>query len=162
MPQPLMLKKLKLTWSFWPWRPARPSRSNNKTRRPFNHRRLECKSRKSRDTWRNRQVWSWSTKWSRAKVNKSFVKRTHRSQQTPHPFPATQEMTLHMDITRWSILKSNWLYFLQLKMEKHYTVSKNKIWSWLWLRLIIAKVRLKLKKVGENSRSFRYDLNQIP
>ena len=23
---------------------------------------LECKSRKSRDTWRNRQVWTWSTK----------------------------------------------------------------------------------------------------
>ena len=28
--------------------------------------------------------------------------------------------------------------------------------------LFIAKVRLKLKKVGENARSFRYDLNQIP
>ena len=24
-----------------------------------------------------------------------------------HPFPATQEMTLHMDITRWSITKSD-------------------------------------------------------
>ena len=24
-----------------------------------------------------------------------------------HPLPTTQEMTLHMDITRWSILKSN-------------------------------------------------------
>ena len=29
---------------------------------PFHHRRLECKSRKSRDTWSNRQVWPWSTK----------------------------------------------------------------------------------------------------
>ena len=28
---------------------------------------LECKSRKPRDTWGNRQVWPWSTKWSRAK-----------------------------------------------------------------------------------------------
>ena len=28
----------------------------------FHYRRLECKSRKSRDTWNNRQVWSWSTK----------------------------------------------------------------------------------------------------
>ena len=25
------------------------------------HRGLECKSRKSRDTWSNRQVWPWST-----------------------------------------------------------------------------------------------------
>ena len=28
--------------------------------------------------------------------------------------------------------------------------------------LLIAKFRLKLKKVGETTRSFRYDLNQIP
>ena len=28
--------------------------------------------------------------------------------------------------------------------------------------LLIAKFRLKLKKIGETSRSFRYDLNQIP
>ena len=28
--------------------------------------------------------------------------------------------------------------------------------------LLIAKLRLKLKKVGKNARPFRYDLNQIP
>ena len=28
--------------------------------------------------------------------------------------------------------------------------------------LLIAKVRLKLKKVGKTTRPFRYDLNQIP
>ena len=28
--------------------------------------------------------------------------------------------------------------------------------------LVIAKFRLKLKKVGETTRQFRYDLNQIP
>ena len=36
------------------------------------------------------------------------------------------EMTIHMDITRWSILKSDLLYSLQPKMEKLYTVSKRK------------------------------------
>ena len=41
---------------------------------------------------------------------------------------------LHMDITRWSTLKSDWLYSLRPKMEKLYTVSKNKTRSWLWLR----------------------------
>ena len=40
------------------WRPTRPSRTNTKKRHPFHHRRLECKSRKSRDTWSNRQVWA--------------------------------------------------------------------------------------------------------
>ena len=39
---------------------------------------------------------------------------------------ATQEKTLHMDITRWSTPKSDLLYSLQTKMEKLYTVSKNK------------------------------------
>ena len=29
---------------------------------PFRYRGLEYKSRKSRDTWSNRQVWPWSTK----------------------------------------------------------------------------------------------------
>ena len=28
--------------------------------------------------------------------------------------------------------------------------------------LLIAKLRLKMKKVGKNTRPFRYDLNQIP
>ena len=30
-------------------------------RYPFHYRGLECKSRKSRDTSSNRQIWSWST-----------------------------------------------------------------------------------------------------
>ena len=43
------------------------------------------------------------------------------------------------------------------------TVSKNKTWSCgSDHRLLIAKFRLKLKKVGKTIRPFRYDLNQIP
>ena len=52
-----------------------------------------------------------------------------------HPLPTTQEKTLHMDITRWSTVKSDWLYYsLQPKMEKLHTVSQNNPRSWLWLR----------------------------
>ena len=29
---------------------------------PFHYRGLECKSKQSRDTWNNRQIWPWSTK----------------------------------------------------------------------------------------------------
>ena len=32
-----------------------------KKKMPFHHRLLEYKSRKSRDTWSNSQVWPWST-----------------------------------------------------------------------------------------------------
>ena len=87
-----------------------------------------------------------------------------RNGHSKQPLPTTQEVTLYVDITRWSIPKSYWLCFLQPKMEKLYTVSKNKTWSWLGSdqQLHIAKFRLKLKKVGKPTRSFRYDLNQTP
>ena len=97
----------------------------------FHHRGLDDKSRKSRDTWSN-PVWPWSTKWSRAKANRVLPRE--RTGYSKHPLPTTQEKTLHMDITRWSIPKSDWLYSLQPKMEKLYTVHKNKTGSWLWLR----------------------------
>ena len=32
-----------------------------KKKYPFHYRALECKSRKSRNTWSNRQIWLWST-----------------------------------------------------------------------------------------------------
>ena len=49
-------------------------------------------------------------------------------------------------------------------MEKLYTVSKNKTGSDCGSdhELLIAKFRLKLKKVGKTTRPFRYDLCQIP
>ena len=45
-------------------------------------------------------------------------------------------------------------------MEKLYAVSKNKICG-SDHELLIAKFRLKLKKVGKTTRPFSYDLNQI-
>ena len=48
-------------------------------------------------------------------------------------------------------------------MEKLYTVSKNKTRADCGSdhELLIAKFRLKLKKVGKSTRPFRDDLNQI-
>ena len=111
------------TWSWTVlWRPTRPSRMNTKERCPFHHRGLECKIMKSRDTWSNRQVWPWSTKWSRAKANRVFPRE--RPGHSEHPVPITQEKTLHMDITRWSTPKSDWLFSFQPEIEKLYTVRK--------------------------------------
>ena len=119
------------SWSIL-WSPVRPHRINIKKRCPIHHRGLECKSRKSRDTLSNRQVWPWSIKWSRAKAN-SVLPREYIC-HSKHPLPTTQETTLHIVFTRWSIPKSDWLYFLRPKMEKLYTVSKSKTRSWLQLR----------------------------
>ena len=108
------------------------------------------------------QIWPWSTEWSRSKANR-VLPREHTG-HSKHPLPTTQEKTLHMDITRWLITKSDWLYFLQPKMEKLYTVSKNRsgVDCGSDHEFLIAKFRLKLKKVGKTTRTFRYDLNQIP
>ena len=103
-----------------------------KKRCPFHYRELECKSRKSRNTWVNRQIWPWNMEWSRAKANRVLPREC--TCHSKHPLPTTQEKTLHMDITKRSTLKSDWLYSLWPKMEKLYTVSKNKTGSWLWLR----------------------------
>ena len=49
-------------------------------------------------------------------------------------------------------------------MEKFYTVSETRLGANCGSdhELLIAKYRLKLKKVVKTTRTFRYDLNQIP
>ena len=61
---------------------------------------LEWKSRKSRDTWSNRQIWPWSAKLSRAKANRVLLREW--SGHSKHPLPKPQETTVHMGITKWS------------------------------------------------------------
>ena len=95
---------------------------------PFHHRELECKNRKSRDTWSNRQVWPWSTKWSKAKANRVLPRES--TGHSRHPFPTQRDNPTHGCP---QMVKMR-LYSLQLKVEKLYTVSKNKTGSWLWLR----------------------------
>ena len=52
---------------------------------------------------------------------------------------------------------------MQPKIEKLYTVSKSRAGADCGpdYELLIAKFRLKLKKVGKTTRPFRYELNQI-
>ena len=85
---------------------------------PFHYKGLECNSRKSRNTWSNRKIWPWSTEWSRAKANRVLL-REHTG-HSKHPLPTTQEKTLHMDITRWSTLKSDWSLY----------THESKAWIW--------------------------------
>ena len=43
---------------------------------------LECRNRKSRATWSNRQIWPWSTKQSRSKANRVLsTERTGHSRK---------------------------------------------------------------------------------
>ena len=68
-----------------------------------------------------------------------------------------------MDITRWSTPKSDWLYSLQPKINSIQS-AKTRPGADCGSdhESLIAKFRLKLKKVGKTTKAFRYDLNQIP
>ena len=86
----------------------------------------------SRNTWSNVQICPWSTEWSGAKANRVLPREW--TGHSKHPLPTTQEKTLHMDVTRWSIPKSYWLYSLQPKMETIPYSQQKMTGSWVWLK----------------------------
>ena len=61
----------------------------------------------------NRKIWPWSTERSGAKTNRVFPRE--QTGHSKHPFPTTQEKTLHMDITRWSTQKIRLILFFAAK-----------------------------------------------
>ena len=81
-----------------------------------------------------------------------------------HPLPTTQEKTLHMDITRWSIPKSEDYILCYQRWRSSIQLAKTRPGADCGSdhELLIAKFRLKLKKVGKTTRPCRYDLNHIP
>ena len=121
---------------------------------PFHYRGLESKSRKSRDIWNNRQIWPQSTKRSRSKANRVLPRE--RTGHSKLPLPRRQEKTLHMDITRQSTLKSDWLYSLQPEWRSCIQSAKTSPGADCGSdHELIAKFRLKSKKVGKTTRPFR-------
>ena len=144
------------------WRPTRPFRTNTTKRCPFHYRGLECKSRKSRNTWSNRQIWPWSTEWSRAKANRAF-------QENALVIANTLFQQHKRRLYTWTSLDGQYRnqidYILCSQRWRSSTQSAK-------TRLgedcasdheqLIDKFRLKLKKVGKTTRPFRYNLNQIP
>ena len=150
-----MVKKLKLNGS------RNHSRTNTQKRCPFHYRWLECKSRKSRDTWGNRQILTWSTKQSRAKANRVLPRK--RTSHRKHPLPKTQEKTLwtspdgqYQNQIDYIVCSQRWRNSIQsVKTGPGADCCSAH-------EPLIAKFRLKLKKVGKSTRPFRYDLNHIP
>ena len=125
-----------------------------KRRYPFHQRGLECKSRKPRVTWSNRQVWPWSTKWGRAKTNRT-LSREHAG-HSKHLSPTTQEMTLSQNQINYVLCSQRWRSCIQsAKTRPGADYGSDH-------QLLIAKFKLKLKKVEKTTRPFKYDLNKIP
>ena len=146
MPQPVMLKKLKLNSSM---KTYKTFETNIQKICPFHYRGLEYKSKKSRNTWSNRQIWSWSTKWSRPKANR--VLQRELTGQRKHTFPTTQEK-LYTRTSPDGQYIVRLIIFLQPKMEKLYTVNKSKTGSWLWLRswTPYCQIQTSIKESREN------------
>ena len=143
------------------WRLTRPFRTNTKKRCPFHHRGLECKSR-LQDTWNNRQVRLWGTKWSRAKVNRVLPRE--RTGHSKHLLPTTQRW-----LYTWASPDGqyqNQIVYILCSRRWRSSIQSAKTRPGADCgsdhQLLIAKLRLNLKKVGKTTRLFRYNLNIIP
>ena len=127
----------------------------------FSLQRMECTSKKSRNTWSNRQIWPWSTEWSRAKANRVLPRE--RTGHSKHPLPTTKRRlytcTLpdgqHQNHTDYILCSHRWRSSIQsAKTRPGADYGSDH-------ELLNARFRLKLKKVGKTTRPFRYDLNWI-
>ena len=124
----------------------------------FHYRELGHKSRVSRNTWSKRKIWLWSTEWSRAKVNRVLPREL--TGQTKQPLPTTQQKTLHID--RQYRNQTGYIFCSQ-RWRSSIQSAKTRLGADCGSdhEVLIAKFRLKLKKVGKTTRPFRYYLNQI-
>ena len=109
-----------------------------------------------------RQIWPWNMEWSRAKDNRVLpIEHTGHSK---HPLPTTQEK-----LYTWTSPDGQyWNQIDYILCSQRWRSSIQSAKTRLGAdcgsdhELLIAKFRLKLKKVGKTTRPFRYDLNQIP
>ena len=139
-------------------RPTRPSRTNTQKRCPLHYRGLESKSRKSGATWK---IWPQSTKQSRSNANRLLPRE--RTGYSKHPLPTTQEKTLHMDITNGQYRNQLDYILCSQRWRSSILSAKTRLGTDCGSdhELIIAKFRLKLKKVGKITGPFRYDLKSL-
>ena len=141
------------------WRPTRPSKTYTPKRCPLHYRGLECKSRRSRDTWSNREIWPWSTKRTRAKANRVLPRE--RTGHRKHHLPTTQRRLYtrtspdgqHWNQTDYMFCSQRWRSSIQsAKTRLQLTMAD------YGSEHLIAKFRLKLEQVGKFTRPFRNDL----
>ena len=106
------------------------------------------------------KFWPWNTKWIKAKANRVLPKECMGHNK--HPLPATQELILHVGISRWPIPKSDYVLCSQ-KWRSSIQSAKTRLGADCSSdhELLIAKFRLKMNKIMKTTRPFRYDLNQI-
>ena len=143
------------------WRPTRPFRTNTQKRCPFHYRGLECKSRKSRNTWNNRQIWQiWNEAEKRVieffQENTRVIANTLFQQHKRRLYTWTSPDGQHRNQIDDILCSQRWRSSIQSAKTRPGADCGSDD------ELLIAKFRLTLKKVGKTTRPFRHDLNQIP
>ena len=138
------------------WGPTRTSTTKTKKRCLFHHRGLDCKSRKSTDTWSNRQVWPWSTNWSRAKVNEFcqentlVITNTHFQQSKRQLCTWTSPDGQYQNQIDCILCNRRWRSSIQ-------SAKPGAECGWDH-KLLTAKFRFKLKTVRKTTRPFSYEV----
>ena len=144
------------------WKPTRSPRPNTKTRSHFHHREFKYKIENEEIPGVTGKVSPGIQNEAEQRVTR-VLSREHTCHKK-HPFPRTQEMTLHMDITRcqmrrnqidYIVCSQRWRSSIQLAKTKCGTDCGSDH------ELFVAKFMLKLKKVGKTYQPFRYDLNKM-
>ena len=131
----LSLRPNQECWRSWSWmvlwRPTRSSRTNIQKRCPFHYKGLECKSRKSRNTWSNWQIWTWSTEWSRAKASRVFpgdilvIENTLFQQHKRRLYTWTLADGQHRNQTDYILCSQRWRTSIQsAKQDEEMTVAQ--------------------------------------
>ena len=151
-----MLKKLKLYGSM------RSSRTNTQKRCPFHDRGLERKSRKSRNTWSNRQIWPWNMDEAGQRLidfrqeNALVIANTLFQQHKRRLYAWTSPDGQHRNQIDYILCSQRWRSSIQSTKTRPGADCGSDH------ELLITKFRFKLKKVGKTIRPFKYDLSQIP
>ena len=125
-------------WRSWSWtvlwRPIRPSRTNTPKRCPFHYRGLECKSRKSRNTWSNRQIWPWNTNEAGQRIiefcqeNALVVANTFSQQHKRRLYTWTSPDGQHRNQMDYILCSQRWRSSIQsTNLLKDIKKTKNKI-----------------------------------
>ena len=154
-----MLKKLKLNGFM---KTYKTFRTNTPKRCPFHYRGLQCKSRKSRNTWSNRQIClgiqneAGQRPIEFCQENALVIANTLFQQHKRRLYTWTSPDGQHQNQIDYILCSQRWRSSIQSRKTTRGADCGSDH------EILITKFRLKLKKVGKTARPFRYDLNRIP
>ena len=137
------------------WRPTIRSRTSTPKRCHFHYRGLECKSRKSRNIWSNRQIWPCVQNEGGQRLiefcqeNALIIINTLFQQHKRRLYTWTSPDGQHQNQIDYIVCSQRWRSSIQSANTRPGADCGSDH------ELLIAKYRLKLKKLGKTTRPFK-------